>query len=289
MMTRQDKATTRIATAKEVQRLISWAEKEGWNPGLDDSNLFFAADQSGFFVTLVNDTPIAGISIVKLNSEQAFLGLYLCQPEYRGKGYGMQTWQAALGSAGNRSIGLDGVVAQQENYVKEQFKFSHRNIRFAGSVAEANFEKAENSLTVIEAGEQHLNELVLFDTHVGGVQRRAFYEAWLNTCESRKTYAAISSDAIVGIIGVRECIEGYKVGPLLANDLTIAETLLDKALQQFGNSPFMIDVPEPNTAAMDLMHRLGFSPIFETARMYRGTCPHFNIPFLFGVATLELG
>ena len=36
------------------------------------------------------------------------------------------------------SIGLDGVVAQQENYRKSGFKLAYRNVRYGGRVAAAN-------------------------------------------------------------------------------------------------------------------------------------------------------
>lgn len=41
---------TRTASGKDVSRLLSWAEMEGWNPGIDDARAFHAADQEGVFV-----------------------------------------------------------------------------------------------------------------------------------------------------------------------------------------------------------------------------------------------
>jgi hypothetical protein len=51
--------------------------------------------------------------------------------------YGLRTWKAAISHAGQRTIGLDGVVAQQENYSRSGFVLSYRNIRFGGTLAPA--------------------------------------------------------------------------------------------------------------------------------------------------------
>ncbi len=290
----KDNIQTRVATNDELSLLLSWAQSEGWNPGLDDIDLFYATDQSGFFVTLLNETPVAGISVVKLNSEHAFLGLYLCTPEHRGKGYGMQTWNTAIKSVGARSIGLDGVVAQQSNYLREHFVYSHRNVRFAGTLSDnkrsdSKCKVPNKALTIVEASNAHLSSLTLYDADVGGIKREDFYRAWLTRCNSRQSFIALVGDTIVGAIGIRQCIEGYKVGPWIADDQTIAHKLFSKIHEYIGIESLMVDVPESNQIAMGMMKQLDLSPIFETARMYRGQPPVLNSEKLFGVATLELG
>lgn len=280
---------TRVATKEELSLLLSWAKQEGWNPGLHDADLFYATDNTGFFLTLVDNEPVAGISVVKLNSDHAFLGLYLCKPKYRGEGYGIKTWNTAIKSVGARSIGLDGVVEQQSNYSKENFTYSHRNIRFSGTLLNTNA-KTVSDLTVInESQSDGLAALSLFDATIGGVTRHTFFKALTSPSNSRQIYLAKKDDQITGAISVRQCIEGFKIGPWLANDLPTAIQLLNMVHMKVGDEPIMVDVPELNHAAIGLMEDLGLKPIFETARMYRGQKPEVDIHKLFGVATLELG
>ena len=108
----------RTARADELPLVLSWAEAEGWNPGPDDAAAFFASDPEGFFVADADTGPVAAISVVNHSDAFAFLGLYLCLPEHRGKGIGFGLWQHALAHAGARCVGLDGVPAQQDNYRK---------------------------------------------------------------------------------------------------------------------------------------------------------------------------
>src|SRR4051794_39331147 len=62
----------------------------------------------------------------------AFLGFYIVRPDLRGQGHGYRIWQAVMDRAGSRTVGLDGVIAQQDNYRQSGFALAHRNIRFGG-------------------------------------------------------------------------------------------------------------------------------------------------------------
>lgn len=121
--------TVKIMTRRELDIAIDWAKAEGWNPGLCDADCFYSADPNGFLVGLLDDEPVATISAVKYGDDFGFIGLYIVKPEHRGKGYGLQLWNAALERLKGRTIGLDGVVAQQENYRRSGFVLAHNNMR----------------------------------------------------------------------------------------------------------------------------------------------------------------
>ena len=106
---------------EELEEVLGWAADEGWNPGLDDAKAFYAADPAGFLVKEVQKEIVAAISVVNHDPHFAFLGLYLCKPQYRGQGHGIDVWHAGIAHAGSRSIGLDGVPDQQENYARSGF------------------------------------------------------------------------------------------------------------------------------------------------------------------------
>lgn len=116
----------------ELELVLEWARQEGWNPGLDDSLAFLEADPSGFFVGSIGEVPVGSISVVKYGESFAFLGLYIVHPDFRGKGYGKAIWETGVASAGDRTIGLDGVAAQQDNYRKAGFEPAYSTIRYGG-------------------------------------------------------------------------------------------------------------------------------------------------------------
>src|SRR3954469_23086932 len=122
----------RPANRRELDLALEWAAQEGWNPGLSDTQCFYAADPEGFLLAFRDAEPVASISVVRYGSDFGFLGLYIVRPELRGRGYGHRLWQAGMARLEGRTVGLDGVVAQQENNRRSGFSLAHRNIRFGG-------------------------------------------------------------------------------------------------------------------------------------------------------------
>ena len=118
----------RTMSRAEVDLAVAWAAAEGWNPGLHDAECYYTADPEGFWVGLLDGEPIATISAMKYGRSFGFIGFYIVKPEYRGKGYGFQIWKAAMDSLAGRNIGLDGVIAQQENYKKSGCYDNHARV-----------------------------------------------------------------------------------------------------------------------------------------------------------------
>ena len=113
----------------ELNLALEWAAAEGWNPGLDDAKCFYAADPNGFLLGELAGKPVGCISAVAYDNAYGFLGLYIVPPDYRGRGFGLKLWDAAMTYLNGRIVGLDGVFAQQANYRKSGFTLAYRNIR----------------------------------------------------------------------------------------------------------------------------------------------------------------
>src|SRR5260370_34857294 len=119
----------------EIGLAADWAAAEGWNPGRADAACFATVDRQGFLIGELDGASAATISCVNYDDKFSFLGFYIVRPDLRGRGYGLRIWNAAMAHAGARVVGLDGVVAQQDNYKKSGFKLAYSNIRYGGTVA----------------------------------------------------------------------------------------------------------------------------------------------------------
>ena len=120
----------RSATRKELDIMVEWAAKEGWNPGLYDADAFYATDSKGFLIGFLDNEPIACVSAVSYGPDFGFLGFYITKKEFRGRGYGIQVWNKAISYLKTQNIGLDGVVEQQNNYKKSGFELAYNNARY---------------------------------------------------------------------------------------------------------------------------------------------------------------
>src|SRR5690242_11889022 len=121
------------AGAEDISRLSDWADDEGWNPGRSDGQAFFPADPAGFLFGRLDGEPVASVSAVRYGADFGFVGLYIARPPFRGQGYGIRVWRAGLDHLAGRNVGLDGDVAQQENYRRSGFSTAWRNIRYQGT------------------------------------------------------------------------------------------------------------------------------------------------------------
>ena len=271
----------RKADVKDLSTVLDWAAAEGWNPGLDDAPAILAADPDGFFVATEGDTPIASISVVNHNDRFSFLGLYIVRPEYRGKGIGLSLWQHALKHAETRTIGLDGVPAQQENYRQSGFAHAGETARFAGNVSQTA------SMNIEAAGDGDIPRLIEMEASASGARKEAYLSTWFAGSRYRKTLVRRSGEQISGFCTVRQCRDGAKIGPLLAGSVAEAEELMRHAAGCF-DSDIVIDVPAISVELGSLCRDMGLTRGFETARMYRGAfvAPR---PTLFAVTSLELG
>ena len=120
------------ARVPTLEQVLGWAREEGWGPGLEDAGAFHAADPGGFLIGWLGTLPIGSISLVRYGEEQAFLGLFIVRPAFRGRGFGKALWQAAMDRAGARTIGLDAVPAQVGRYAAAGFVRAHGTTRWGG-------------------------------------------------------------------------------------------------------------------------------------------------------------
>ena len=274
----------RTMRREDVAFAIDLAAHEGWNPGRHDAECFFAADPNGFLIAELDGQPIACISVVSYGTGYGFLGLYIVRPEFRGHGYGIQVWRAGMERLRGRNVGLDGVVAQQANYAKSGFRLAYRNIRYRASSQSPSLHP-----TIARATDVPFERIAALDRTTFPEARDAFLRCWISQ-PTAASFVARDEGRLAGFVVIRPCREGWKIGPLVADDTVVAQRLFDAAAAQVRpEDTIYIDVPEANPHAVSFLADLEAEPVFECARMYTGPNPDIDLAKLFGVTTLELG
>ncbi len=279
-------ATIRTMSRPELDLALTWAAEEGWNPGRADADAFWAADPEGFLTALHEGAPIGCISAVRYGEEFGFLGLYLVRAAHRGQGIGIALWRAAMARLDGRNVGLDGVLAQQANYRRSGFALAHRNIRFG--LTSPHRPPPPPGVTLLPAQTLPFAAIAALDRTCFPTPREAFLRRWL-AAQGHVALCAQANGAPAGYGVLRPCLEGAKIGPLVARDTQIAAALFAGLLAAAPPGPVFLDVPEPNAAAVTLARGAGMTPVFETARMYTGRPPDLKLAELFGITSFELG
>ncbi|WP_342245707.1 GNAT family N-acetyltransferase [Pseudomonas sp. OTU5201] len=275
----------------ELDELVGWAAREGWNPGLHDAQLFWATDPEAYIAAELDGELIGGGAITSYAGEFGFMGFFIIRPEYRGHGLGDRLWHARRDRLLARlrpgaAIGMDGVFAMQDYYAKGGFVFSHRNLRFQTEITEpTQWTPGEE---VVPLAEFALNEVLAYDRTCFPAPRRAFLQGWI-TQPDALALGCRRNDHLAGFAVIRRCQDGCKIGPLFADDASAAEALYVQLAGFAAGGLLFLDAPENNPAAMALVQRHGMSEVFGCARMYLGPAPVVAQDRVFGVTTFELG
>jgi Acetyltransferase (GNAT) domain/Acetyltransferase (GNAT) family len=276
----------RRATSEEIGTMITWAASEGWNPGLDDRDPFMAADPHGYWIAEIDGQMAAAISLVHHDDAFAFLGFYMAASAFRGRGIALALWKHVVDASRAAVIGLDGVVAQQDNYRASGFAYAHANWRYGGDIAPSGSPPSHQFVTPSVA---MMPALMAFDARHNPSTRPRLMADWLTDTATRSSLVAREGDEVTGIGTIRRCREGYKIGPLFAGDPALAEALFSALVNKVGGGRIYLDIPGPNREAEALCRRHAMQPVFETARMYRGGMPQLPLESIFGITSFELG
>ncbi len=269
---------------EEVGLAVEWAAQEGWNPGIHDAECFYAADPRGFFLARLDGKPVGCLSAVAYDEHFGFAGFYIVKPEYRDHGIGHVLAAKASEYMGNRVVGNDAVVAQQETYRQLGFVLAYRNIRFRGVASAGNGRPSE----MVDLMNVPFHDLIAYDRVLFPAERSIFLQRWIHQPEGA-ALGYVKNGCLSGYGVIRKCRQGYKIGPLFADSEEIAEVLFSEMTGNLAGEEFFLDIPEPNTAAVRLVERHAMEKVFETARMYRGEAPSLPLEKIFGVTSFELG
>ena len=272
----------------ELDILVSWAASEGWNPGLYDADIFWNTDPDGFIAAEIGGEMIGGGSIVSYQEKFGFMGFFIVKPEYRGHGLGTKLWFARRKILQSRlkspaCIGMDGVFEMQPFYTRGGFKFSHREIRFEGTGKPCPLPSSVTPLSNVP-----FKSVLAYDTAHFPTARPTFLKAWIVQPDSR-ALGVMDGGQLCGYGVMRHCRNGFKIGPLFADNAGIALDLFNGLSDHAAGKPVFIDVPEINDSAMQLVSNKDMKEVFGCARMYFGDKPALPDAQIYGVTTFELG
>ena len=263
---------------------VEWAAAEGWNPGVDDAERLARADPGAFLCVELDGEVVATVSCALYGDRYGFIGFYIVREDLRGQGLGRPLFDRALARAGDRVVGLDGVLEQQATYERAGFELAHRSARYEGSGG------GTRPADVVDLADVPYDELVAYDAAVFGAPRSAFLDAWIAGRPAGMALAAPDDAGLRGYAIGRRCREGVRAGPLFADDSDTADALFRGLAAAAGDrAALYLDVPESNEEATALARRYAMQPVFATARMYRGGEPNDDVSRVYGVTTFEFG
>ncbi len=273
--------------SEENARLsFEWGGQAGWNPGLHDWQVMRNIDPKGCFAGFLDGKMVSSITAVHYRRKYGFMGMYIVAPEYRKRGYGRAIWKHALnyltGEVGVECIGLDGVLANELLYQTWGFHTAYKIPRYT-CVVKGMFKKQ-----CPEIHEGDFENVRNYDTRIFMVDRASFLHDFIFKTEA-KTALAYSNGILAGFTVARPCYEGYKIGPLFANDAETAGILIESLFADLSGVEVSIEIPETNPEATKLVTDFNMEPGFATVRMYTSDRYQFDTNRTYGITSRTIG
>ncbi|HMB61306.1 MAG TPA: GNAT family N-acetyltransferase [Xanthomonadales bacterium] len=272
----------------ELEVLVGWAAKEGWNPGRNDADVFWTTDPEAFIAAELDGKMIGGLSIVSCGGAHGFMGIFIVHPDYRSQGIGNHLWHERLRRLVARlnapvTIGMDGVFDMQAWYARGGFRFSTRDLRFEVTARDHAIEDH-----VVDLSTLPFSHVDAYDRRHFPAPRSKFLKLWISA-PGHYARGVFERGELVAYGVLRPCVSGSKIGPLFANRPDVARDVFHALCSEVPGQPVFLDVPENNPHAMVLAQAEGMEEVFGCAKMYYGPAPVLPDHEIFGVTTFELG
>ena len=256
----QNFAVRRLTTPEEVRDIMfSRAAAESWYPGTHDHISYFAADNTGYFVGEMNGKPISCVSLVKHTKYIAYLGMFLVDREYQGKGYGKAAMNVAKATIDDRynCMGDSTIETLDANLIRG-FKVAWYQQCFNFTVPRnlSNGAIKVDGVNVVSPSKVLFPVILQYDTEVNDYPRPLFLEKWVFAPNCFCSVATDSNGDVVGYGVVRRTVGkvGWRIAPLYADNSDIARML-------YHDMCIKVAAVDPNALmTVDASYGKNFSP-----------------------------
>jgi hypothetical protein len=233
-------------------------------------------------------------------------GNYIVDKSYRNLGYGGTLFQAGVASLPKGcNFAADTFEEQVPMYEsKFGYKRAWNNKRFGLQVSQASRVlstfRCPTNFKVSLASDVPFRHLLEYDMSVQAHSRRSFLEKWISAPNSLSYIVTNDIGSVVGYTVVRLAFkkeDGWKMGPLFADNSMIAKCLYQAAFERISTMEptgrATIDIPygvKFHPDSIQIIRELGGKTEEVSVRMFSKRVPN-NLPLhkVFGMTSPQIG
>jgi hypothetical protein len=272
---------------EQVIKLKDQWDYDHWNVSHTLINMILKVNPQSMIILEQDHEVVGSILAYNYTLDFSYFGLYYITSEHRGNNYGAYLTGAAMMHWQNRNVACDSVYSQVIKYQRLGFEPIYENKRF---VFTSNVD-IQASTNIIPVNIIDTNRIAEYDSMHFYCKRHNEIEFIINddTCKSF-IYIDKESNKITGFINISPSKEAYRIGPLYANDSTIAIELIKKATQAYSGQLINIDIPMINNNKDDIVNYFSMTETtMKFIRMHKGALEVKNINSVYGHLSIELG
>jgi len=251
-------------TSDDFDFTLRMTDSEKWGYLRADFERHIESDPDGCFIARSGDKYIGMLTTTSYGS-YAFLGGLIVPEEFRGRGIATKLMLHGieyLKTEGVISIELDGVFPAVPLYRRLGFEDKYLSLRFYRNLKTG----ADDS---IPPTPYSINDILKYDKEKTGLDRGRLLRVM-----SEQLPDSVFVEKQPGAFGysiVKPCAGDLSmIGPMVCDNIRIAEILLKSAIRKFGRRVLLLGVPELNNTFVKLLLHNGFKYSPPVLRMYLG-------------------
>ena len=268
----------------EAMRLKSAA---GWNQTGSDWDRLLKLEPGGCFAATVCGMVVGTTTTTTYGRGLAWVGMVLVSRDFRRRGIATKLVRAALGwlsESGVSAVKLDATPEGAHVYEGLGFEAESRIERWSGvarpsAVADRSVGEVSDPST-----------LFALDRRVFGADRSPLLSALCADAAVSPLASVTPGGSVRGYVLTRSGSEAFYVGPLVAEDVGVAASLLDGALGNLAGRRVFVDLNTTFEGGAEELASRGFVRQRVLIRMrYGGRSAAVTSPSVFAIAGPEYG
>ncbi len=251
--------------AEDIDFAVAQTAREGWDTTTSMFRVFLEHDPDGCFVACVGARRIGMISTTRY-SKSAWIGNLIVIPDCRREGVGERLMLHAIAhleASGIGAIRLEADPLGVGIYRRLGFVDQFESPRFQKSPPHRLGQRAADRLQASD-----MDAARTFDVTSFGDDRGRLLVSLLNS--ARAAYCVRDDGQMAGFAMVLPSTVGVRLGPSVADNAAVAETLINAVFADFPDDSIIAAVPSVNRTAVQLFQSCGFARRPSSLRMLRG-------------------
>lgn len=262
----------------------------GWNQTPADWSMLLTARGARHFVARYDSVDAGCVTVLPYDEAFSWIGMLLVDPAFSRRGIGRTLLLASLDAAVGAAR-LDATPAGKVLYDTLGFSAEFGLTRWTCMAVPAlSPPPAPPGVRLRPAGPDDLDAIVAYDRPVFGAGRRHILSALQAGAPACARVAEDEGGALRGYALGRPGCNFDQIGPVIADDESIAVALMQHGLAELKGRPAVMDADDRHGAFTARLAQLGFAPQRPFIRMVRGEPRVFGEPARqFAIAGPELG
>jgi len=276
----------RLLLEADIPAAMRLKEAARWNQTEDDWRRLLRLEPNGCFGA-IKDGRLVGTTTTTIHGELAWIGMVLVEPQHRRQGIAAKLMDVALDYLKDKvdTIKLDATSLGQPVYEKLGFQVESVVERWSG-VAQSTSGETQPAAVM---DRDTVRELLNLDRVAFKADRSRLIETLTDAACVSPVLMRAADDTLSGYALARSGTSRTYVGPVIAKDPEVAETLLDRMFSELAGREVYVDLNKQCSAGASLLSDRGFVKERDLMRMVRGRESEKTSPLIVAIAGPEVG